>query len=257
MIDIIKIELKKMKKKKECYLMFSMVFIPILYSIGLFMNSSSIIYVGENKVNALLFSSEMFNFVYMCFIYFIIISVSSIKTLKGEIEDKSIQLYVQRINNRKKIYLSKNIAYAIFSIINTTIFILISVFCFYLFLIRRSDIATAILWEKSQILYCVINIISILVCFLFTINISFSISTYTKSFIAMVIFLFVWLSFLYLKEFAYVKYVIPIYYVENIINKKVGECDWISFGILILLVTFYSLLSIIIGYKKFEKSDLG
>lgn len=256
MKDIIRIEFQKIVRRKDCLLMFSMIFIPILYSIGLAMNSKAITYVGKNKVYALSFISEMYSFVYMCFIYFIILSVCVVRSLKGEIENKSIQLYTQRINNRKKIYLAKNMAYLLMTVANTFIFIIISCICFYLFLTKRTDIAIPILFQQGEVLYCVLNLAAILLCFIFTVNISMFLSSYLKSFGAMGAFIFIWLLFMYLKEFPIIKYVVPIYYVEKIVNSDVVKLEWKSFLVLLILVLIYSLISMFLGWKKFEKSDL-
>ena len=256
MKDLVKIELIKIIKHKDFLLMVSMLFIPIMYSIGLAMNSKSFTYVGGQKVSGLAFASEMYTFVYMCFIYFIILSVCVIRSLRGEIENKSIQLYTQRINNRKKIYLAKNTAYLILAVITTLIFIITSIICFYLFTIRRADIAVPEFCRKGELLYYLVNILAILLCFIFTVNISLFLGAYKKSFQAMGIFIFVWLAFMYLKEFSYVKYFVPIYYVEKIVNSDVGKCEWKCLGVLLMLVSIYSVLGIILRKKKFEKSDI-
>ena len=79
---------------------------------------------------------------------------------------------------------------------------------------------------------------------------------YKKSFQAIGIFIFVWLAFMYLKEFSYVKYFVPIYYVEKIVNSDVGKCEWKCLGVLLMLVSIYSVFGIILGKKNFEKSDI-
>lgn len=256
MKDLVRIELTKIVKRKDFLLMISMIFIPIMYSIGLAMNSKSFTYVGKQKVYGLSFASEMYTFVYMCFIYFVILSVCVVRSLKGEIENKSIQLYAQRVNNRKRLYLAKNIAYVALVVGNAFAFIIISIACFYLFLIRRTDIAVSHLFKRGEILYCFVNITAILLCFVFTVNISLFLSAYRKSFEAMGIFVFIWLAFMYLKEFSYIQYFVPIYYVEKIVNSDIRKCDWKSLLILLILVFVYSVISIVLGWKKFEKSDL-
>ena len=155
-------------------------------------------YVDDEWFN---FAAEMYAFVYMCFIYFIIISVCVVRSLKGEIENKSIQLYTQRINNRRWIYLAKNTAYLILAVGNTLFFIVISIICFYLFLTKRTDIAVPLLFKQGEVLYYFLNVTAILLCFIFTVNISMFLSAYRKSFQAMGIFIFIWVAFMYLKEF--------------------------------------------------------
>lgn len=256
MKGLVKIEFIKIVKRKDFLLMLSMIFIPILYSIGLAMNSKSFTYAGEHKVSGLLFATEMYTFVYMCFIYFIILSVCVIRTLKGEIENKSIQLYIQRVNDRKKIFYAKSIAYHFLVISSSIIFVAVSLVCFYLFLIRREDVAVLDFCRQGEFIYCVINMLSVLLCFLFTLNVSMLFCTYRKSFQAMGIFIFLWLAFMYLKEISYIKYLVPIYYVEKIVNSDVGSCDYKSFIILFLLVFACSAISMLLGCRKFEKSDI-
>lgn len=256
MKDLIKIEMYKIFKRKDFLLMISMIFIPLMYSIGLMMNSKSFTYQGDGKVSALLFVSEMFTFVYMCFVYFIVFSVSSVRSLKGEIENKSIQLYVQRINNRKKIYLAKNIAHFIVIIACTMVFIFVSIACFYLFLTKRSDIAVHAFFRTGEFVKSIIDILSILVCFIFVLNISMFLSAYKKSYEAMGIFIFLWLAFMYLKQLSYIKYFIPIYYVEKIVNSKRSMYSIKNFISLLMIVVIVSVICTILGCKKFDKSDI-
>ena len=61
---------------------------------------------------------------------------------------------------------------------------------------------------------------------------------------------------MYLKEISYVKYFVPIYYVEEIVNSDMGNCEWKYLVILLMLVFIYSVISIVLGQKKFEKSDI-
>lgn len=256
MIDLVKIECYKMIKRKDFYIMMSMIFIPILYAVGLAMNIGSITYVGKEKISGLSFATEMYVFVYMCFIYFVILSVCVIRSLKGEIENKSIQLYVQRIQNRKKLYLAKNMAYTILVIGNALLFLCISIVCFYLFLTSRSDIAVLELFRRGELSYCFIKMIGIVLSFLFTLNFSMFLSTYRRSFEAMGIFVFVWLASMYLKEFYMIQYFVPIYHLEKILNSNIENLQWNNFFMMLFLVCLYSLVSIMLGCKKFEKSDI-
>ena len=52
------------------------------------------------------------------------------------------------------------------------------------------------------------------------------------------------------------KYFVPIYYVEEIVNSDMGNCEWKYLVILLMLVFIYSVISIVLGQKKFEKSDI-
>ena len=55
MKDLVKIEFIKLIKHNDFFLMISMLFIPVMYSVGLAMNVKSFTYIGEQKVSGLAF----------------------------------------------------------------------------------------------------------------------------------------------------------------------------------------------------------
>lgn len=256
MKDLIKIELYKIVKRKDFWLMQSMIFIPIMYAVGLASNSQSFSYEGTSKVSALGYASEMMVFVYMCFIYFIILSACVIRSLKGEIENKSLLLYAQRINDRKKMYISKWIAFVILLFTTVAIFVLVSVVCYELFLLKRPDIASGQLLNIRENFQIVSSVLAIVLCFIFTISVALCLSSWLKSFQAMGVFTFLWLGMMYLKEFAVVKYIAPIYYVENILQANVDGQRMNRLLGLLVLVGIVSIVSYVVGCKKFVRSDL-
>lgn len=256
MKDLVRIELYKIIKRKDFLLMLSMIFIPIMYGVGLASNSHSFSYDGTSKVTALGYASEMMVFVYMCFIYFVILSVCVIRSLKGEVENKSILLYVQRINNRKIIYFSKMMAYGILQLIITAIFILVSVICYKVFLVQRKDIASGLFYQNDEMVQIICTVIAILLCFIFTITVSLFLSAWLKSFQAMGVFIFLWLGLMYVKEFGLIKYLAPIYYVENIIDSSTSINSVKQLLYLAVLVATVSIICATSGSRKFLRSDL-
>lgn len=50
---ITKIELKKLFKRKDSWLMFTILLVPILYSVGLAANSDVITYTGAGNITAI------------------------------------------------------------------------------------------------------------------------------------------------------------------------------------------------------------
>ena len=94
---ITKIELKKLFQRKDSWLMFTILLVPILYSVGLASNSDVITYTGAGNITAIGFASAMFQMSQSMFIFNVILSAIVGRSLASEIENKSIRLYVNRI----------------------------------------------------------------------------------------------------------------------------------------------------------------
>lgn len=256
MRDLVRIELYKIIKRKDFWLMLSMIFIPIMYAVGLASNSQSFSYEGADKVTAIGYASEMMVFVYMCFIYFVILSVCVVRSLKGEIENKSLLLYSQRINNRKKIYFSKMIAFVLLLLVITAIFILVSLVCYKTFLIHRPDIASGMIYQSKELVQTGCILFSIFLCFVFTISVALALSSWLKSFQAMGVYIFLWLGLMYIKEFSVVKYLAPVHYVEKIIASTKNSYSVQQLVYLTMLVVAVSVICTIAGCRKFVRRDL-
>ena len=104
---ITKIELKKLFQRKDSWLMFTILLVPILYSVGLASNSDVITYTGAGNITAIGFASAMFQMSQSMFIFNVILSAIVGRSLASEIENKSIRLYVNRIGVRK-LMISRN-----------------------------------------------------------------------------------------------------------------------------------------------------
>ena len=91
---ITKIELKKLFQRKDSWLMFAILLVPILYSVGLASNSDVITYTGTGNITAIGFVSAMFQMSQSMFIFNVILSAIIGRSLASEIENKSIRLYI-------------------------------------------------------------------------------------------------------------------------------------------------------------------
>ena len=111
---ITKVELKKIFQRKDSWLMFTILLVPILYSVGLASNSDIITYTGAGNITAIGFASAMFQMSQSMFIFNVILSAIIGRSLASEIENKSIRLYINRIGIRKLIYGGKELALLIF-----------------------------------------------------------------------------------------------------------------------------------------------
>lgn len=70
---ITKIELKKLFKRKDSWFMFTILLVPILYSVGLAVNSDVITYTGAGNITAIGFANAMFQMSQSMFIFNVIL----------------------------------------------------------------------------------------------------------------------------------------------------------------------------------------
>ena len=99
MLKIIKFEIGKQVKRKENLILFFMFLMPLLYSIGVYRNSNIITYNNSELVNGLSFAKDMFTFIYMAFIVYIILAINSSNILRGEIDHNEIIIKVSLIQS--------------------------------------------------------------------------------------------------------------------------------------------------------------
>lgn len=89
---ITKIELKKLFQRKDSWLMFTVLLVPILYSVGLAANSEVITYTGTGNITAIGFASAMFQMSQSMFIFNVILSAIIGRSLASEIENSGIDI---------------------------------------------------------------------------------------------------------------------------------------------------------------------
>ena len=146
---ITKIELKKLFQRKDSWLMFTILLVPILYSVGLASNSDVITYTGAGNITAIGFASAMFQMSQSMFIFNVILSAIVGRSLASEIENKSIRLYVNRIGVRKLIYGGKELALLIFSVFIDILLVLTSIAFYYAVLIHNPKVASGIFYDSN------------------------------------------------------------------------------------------------------------
>lgn len=250
MLKIIKFEIGKQVKRKENLILFFMFLMPLLYSIGVYRNSNIITYNSSELVNGLSFAKYMFTFIYMAFIVYIILAINSSNILRGEIENNSISVILTRINNRSKIYRAKLYAQIIYWTVITCLFVLFSIFCYYIF-ISNLKIASGSIVSKDWISDTLI-IISLWSSYIFVISMVQSLSMNFKPFVSIGIFIIVFIILMNLKEFPKVQLVSPFYYLNKILD------NWNTIIFVKYMIINWGLVFLFsfLGIKKFKKSDL-
>lgn len=252
------IEWKKIVKRKEIIALFTMLAIPALYSLGAYFNSSIIVFNNDTKEYALSFIVNMFIFVKMLFIYFLITALFAAKSLGGEIENRSILLYTQRITNRAKIYKAKILTLYSAILLITACFFSFSLVMYYLFTVKRTDIAISQLLKWNEFLSLVYILIGIVLLYFLVISFSMMLSTFVKSNTAIIIFCVVFIVFTFLGNFPYVKFISFEYYLNKLISTVPTDTSQLTtlFGVYSILIILFISICNVIGTRKFMRRDL-
>lgn len=262
---IIKIELQKMLKNRETFLAFSMILIPLFYSIALSFRSPIFQYLGHGNV-------DYFSFVHMtiavsaiAMIFHAIFAFFAARFYGSEIENHSILLYVPRLRDRKKMFLAKSLSLQILLLVSFVTFALICIPCYILLASARPDIANGNLVRSDLLAKQGFVILSILLSFSTTIAIIMFLCSYMKFIPAVGLFLGFRVICKLVENFAIIKYLSPFfYYVE--LSKTVPDSgisgslelpEPILLLINILLVLIYETVFTILGTRKFCDSDLS
>lgn len=252
------IEFRKLLHRKDVWIMLTMFGIPALYSIGVFLNSSAIVFNGEGKEYAMGFFLNMFFFVDSIFIYFFILSLIASRSLGGEIENKSILLYTQRINNRRKIYQAKVWSLIAMVSLICIIFFLVTMAMFYIFAVQREDIISSQFIKKEELVGLFLFFLSIVLVYIFTINLSVMLSTFFKTNTTVIIFSILFIVFIFISKFPGIKYISLQYYTEQLSTIDLSNTSKIFtlFSINLGVSLIYSIICNLVGIKRFERRDL-
>ena len=252
------IELRKLVYRKDMWIMLTMLAIPALYSVGIFFNSSVIVFTGADKEYGMSFIVNMFNFVNAVYIYYFILSLVSVRSLGGEIENKSILLYTQRINNRPKMYFAKIYSLITAFFIICIAFLVVTLVMYYTFAIQREDLVTKQFIKVEELAGLFLFFLCIVLIYIFTITFSVMLSVFFKTNTAVIIFSIVLIGSMFLSKFPVIQYLSITYYIS-----KFAELDLTRTSEAVKLfianaslVAVYSFIFSVIGIRKFERRDL-
>lgn len=247
---LVKFELFKQLRRKENLLVFFMFMLPLFYGLGVHNHSLIVTYNSNAPINGLTFADNMYTLVYMVFVIFLILAINSANILKGEIENGSLSMMLNRVNNRRKIYRSKFYAQSIYWWVVTALFVVSSIGCYYL-LVANLPIADGKLFD-SRYLSDLMTIVATGSLYILAISLVQSLSMYVKSHVSIGVFIVLFVVLMYMKSFPGIQLVSPMYHLEQLIDSGKG-IDFIRFmalnwGLIYLLN--------LIGIRKFERCDL-
>ena len=252
-IIVTKTELNKLFKRKDSWLMLTVLIVPILYSVGLAFRSSVITYAGAGNITAVGFTSAMFQMSQSMFIFNVILASIIGRSLAAEIDNTSIRLFVNRIGNRRLIYLGKEAALLLYSVFVDVLLALTSIVFYYAVLCRNKSIASGIFYD-SNVSAEIAQISCVCIFWLLTIFLVMFLSTRLKTLVCAAVYM---IGYIVMNLISYVngiKYLSPLYYVTEVSGDNSLAFMWS--GAFLLYLICAGIMFTYLGAHRLEKMDL-
>jgi hypothetical protein len=254
MSGMIKAELIKQFRRKDILILSIMCILPIFYGIGAATHSSVIYYEGSQKSTFFDFWAQMANFTHMLIVFYFASAMSAVHSLRGEAENRSLQLYTQRLVDRKRLYWAKVL---VSEFLVTVVYVLLGLIClasYYLFVIKRTDIATTQVFSIDTLMPDVALLLAIFFMYMTMVSIAYVLSIFFKSAIALGMTAGAFVLFSYIAQFPYLKYLSPVYYISKLAN-AVFKWKFLlmsEVGICLAVIG----ITMVIGLKAIQRMEL-
>ena len=257
---IIKIELKKFIKRSDMIVIFGLVVIAFFYTINIENSIGT-----ETGQSVLYWLANQMMLINALFIGPVIMSYIGAQFLAAEIDNGSVMLFEEKIRNRTKTYIGKNIAMII---VSTGLFVIsgLIMFALYLYLIAKdSSFVSGIVVGKNEAELILLLIFIYSYTFFFIPQISFFLGTRFKPLPAIIICTGVVLLCNYALTFVPFKYINPYWGVMCITDMMLGDKStflkenmevW-QYGLMqaVLIFGYYAVL-LFVGVRNFRKKDI-
>lgn len=250
---VTKMELKKCLYRKDSWLMFTILLVPILYSVGLASNSDVITYTGAGNITAIGFASAMFQMSQSMFIFNVILSAIIGRSLASEIENKSIRLYINRVGVRKLIYLGKELSLLLFSVFIDILLVLTSIIFYYAVLVHNPKVASGIFYDSNAgmeiaqiICNCIFGLITVFLVMLM--------ATRLKTLVCVGAYMILYIIMNLMSYIGGIKYLSPLHYIVTVSSNSPQFT--FSTVLFFLYAICVGILFTSIGIRKIEKMDL-
>lgn len=261
LLNIYKIEMIKLVKKKDIVSILIIVLLPLLFAISIMLNQ----YVGPEKQSALFWAGTQLSNASILYFTPVVFAVIAARIMAAEIQNKNFLLYIPRVRNRGTIYLAKTLAVITFALI---IFIIVTVFnllIYYVAVIRNPIYGTGEIFGTNGLDLIKFMIMIFFSSFILISNLTLFLSTKFKMMPTIGIVLLITSIFHFAWKVPYFSYINPWHYVVMMAN-AVGSFPDITkdLGVSInelllsgiLLCSILSIVFSVLGYRKFKEIDL-
>lgn len=264
------IELFKISKRKESWLLFAMILLPIMYSLGFSSGSPNFQYNGHELLSCMDWIQIMCSMISQIAIFYIFTSIVTARSIASEIEDGSIHLYIHRVNNRKKLYMSKFVSNCIYTTVAYLFFLLTSTLCYFVILKNAPLISSSTFLNNRTATVCIFASIEVYISFIFMISLGMVLGVVFKPLISIAISIIVHIASILISQMSLVCFLSPWFYFNKMLDnlstntEQLGNpklhfftcSNTVLFVFYFLVEGIYIMTMLYVGRRRFESIDI-
>ena len=205
------------------------------------------------SVTAIGFTSAMFQMSQSMFIFNVILSAIIGRSFASEIESKSLRLCINRIGDRRLIYLGKELALLLYSAFIDVLLIATSIICYYAVLTRNPNVANGVFCDNRMGTE-IAQILSVSIFWFITIFIVMLMATKLKTLVCVAAYMIFYIIMNLLSFLNGIKYFSPLYYLVEISSGS--SSTLLDVTLFILYLFCIGICLTYIGVYRLEKMDL-
>lgn len=217
-LELIRLELFKILRKKESYLFFAMWAIPLIYGWGFGTRNENFIYRGTEPNTALDWIQTMSSMCYQSFIFYIFLVIIAGRALGGEIDEGSLLMYIPRVNNRGRIFAAKLVALVLLATGTFLVYLAVSFAVYYLILTGLPHLASGEFGHSVDSTGLVLFVVMVYLSFVLVAVLSLLLSLYLKPLLAIATATVIMLAVNIAAQIPPAAYVNPWYYLRRMLD---------------------------------------
>lgn len=225
-----RLELFKLLRKKESYLLFTMWLIPLVYAWGFFSGSDSFTYRGDHAISCLDWLQIMFAMLYQFFIFYVFVVIIAARSLSGEIDDHSILLYVPRVNDRRRLYAAKALSITAFVSLAVGVYLMVCIASYYGLMARVPRLASGEFWRYQDSPGVLLFLVEVFLSFVLVALVTLLLCTYLKPMLCVATTSVLLIAMTVLSQVAPVAYLLPSFYMVRLLDVVLGNTGGESLG---------------------------
>ena len=229
---VYKTELYKLYKRKDTWIFLTVILVPILYSVGIASGSEIVSYSGNGNI--------------------ILVAITS-RTLGTEIEDKSLRIYLNKVGDRKKIYIEKVKALSVYAGVISVLLVVVGLFCYYFIMNDKTPIVNGALYDE-RISIEIIQIITIYLFWVITIFIIMMLSIKYRLVVCLGIYMIGYIGMNLLSYTKVFKYFSPLYYINTFTMME--KVVWTQVLIGAIYFSIIAVFTTYFGIREFRNKDI-
>jgi len=222
-MNIAGIEIFKILKRRESLLLFAMWLIPLIYAYGFSSGSDAFIFRGTGDISCLTWIQIMFSMLQQIFIFHVFVVIIAARSLASEIEERSLALYIPRINNRRRVFAAKTTGLIVFVSAVVAGYLAVSVIAYYSLMVRVPKIASGAFWSGERSLNLALYSIEVALGIVFVAVLALFVASRLKALVSVAVTTVSLIVITVLSQLNGSAYVTPWFYLSRLLDVTLGS----------------------------------